>query len=321
MESRKHVETSNSETGYTWLYRASVRNSGLRVFVTILAIGLGAGIFVWYSHAGYDTSPDSKFGLIYAILGTLLLVLAAVLFSLRRRSHSRRSLGGLRASLGWHMCFAIVGLALLGMHSFGELNPRTGTYALYGMIALVLSGLIGRMLDRLMPRLIAAEAHKALTLEGEDRLETISQELQAIVGYNTQQVRVFATLQDEKKASVALQPKQARNWREQTLHTPWDLAYISLESTPQELSREHSQYRFVPDKKSGLMMPGALMPGTQQHMGELEEVQQAMSHEIFYRYIIRYWRRFHILLALVTLGLVAWHIEFALQLMIPTMFH
>ncbi|MGH2510509.1 MAG: hypothetical protein ACRDHZ_24300, partial [Ktedonobacteraceae bacterium] len=136
----------------------------------------------------------------------------------------------------------------------------------------------------------------------------------------------FAAPQDENSMSLSsskreLAPQRARNWREQTLHTPWDLAYISLESTPQELSRENGQYRFVPDKKSGLMLPGALMPGTQQQMGELEEVQQAMSRELLYRYIIRYWRRFHILLALVTLGLVIWHIEFALQLMLPAMLH
>ncbi|MGH2510462.1 MAG: hypothetical protein ACRDHZ_24060, partial [Ktedonobacteraceae bacterium] len=179
MERRNNVEAPESEAGYSWLYWASARHSSIRVLVTLLVIGLGAGFFAWYTHAGYDASPDSEFGIGYALFGTLLLLLAGTLFSLRRRSRHRRTLGGLRASLGWHMCFAIMGLAFLIMHSFGELNPRTGTYALYGLISLVISGLIGRALDRLMPRLIAAEAHKALTLEGEDRLETISQKLQA----------------------------------------------------------------------------------------------------------------------------------------------
>ncbi|MEO7020905.1 MAG: hypothetical protein ABI234_12195 [Ktedonobacteraceae bacterium] len=327
MESRKNAETPGSETGYSWLYQASVHNSAVRVLVTGLVISLGAGFFAWYMRSGHDASPDSKIGFMYALLGTLFLLLAATLFSLRRRSHYRRTLGGLRASLGWHMCCALMGLAFLAMHSFGELNPRSGTYALYGMISLVISGLIGRVLDRLMPRLIATEAHKALTLEGEDRLEAISQKLQAIVGHNTQHVHAFTTPHDEKNVSPSfpttseLLPQRALNWRDQTLHTPWDLAYISLESTPQELSREGGQYRFVPDKKSGLLQPGALMPGTQQQIGELEEVQQAMRRELFYRYITRYWRRFHIFLALVTLGLVVWHIVFALQLLLPTMLH
>ena len=88
--------------------------------------------------------------------------------------------------------------------------------------------------------------------------------------------------------------------KDQALQTPWDLAYISLEATPQELSLETNHYRFIPDKKSGLVRPGALMPGAQEHISELQEVEHAMQRELFYRYVIRYWRKFHILLALLT---------------------
>ena len=56
-------------------------------------------------------------------------------------------------------------------------------------------------------------------------------------------------------------------------------------------------------------------------MEELDEVRRAMQHELFYRYIIRYWRKFHILLALTTIGLLIWHIVYALQLMLPVIFH
>ena len=45
------------------------------------------------------------------------------------------------------------------------------------------------------------------------------------------------------------------------------------------------------------------MPGAQEHISELQEVEQAMQRELFYRYVIRYWRKFHILLALLTLAL------------------
>jgi hypothetical protein len=63
------------------------------------------------------------------------------------------------------------------------------------------------------------------------------------------------------------------------------------------------------------------MPGAQQHIHELEVVQGAMKRELFYRYITRYWRRFHVLLALTTVGLVIWHIVYALQLLLPTLLH
>lgn len=325
---RERFDEPKGEAGYSWLYRATVLNGGARVLMTLLVIGLSAGIFVWYSRVSNDASPDSPLGLIYASIGSLLLLLAATLFSLRRRSHKQRQIGGLRASLGWHMCFAIIGLAFLGMHSFGEFNPRTGTYALYGMVALVISGLIGRMLDRLMPRLIAAEAHQALTAQGEDRIETISEQLQAMVVHNTQDIRGFAAPGNAPRSSnrsLATLPqggmlaKQDQK-HERGLSMPWDLAYITLEETPQELSRESGSFRLVPDRKSNLLRPGALMPGTQEHMGELEDVRRAMQRELFYRYIIRYWRKFHVLLALVTVGLLVWHLEFAFQLMIPTFF-
>ena len=108
---------------------------------------------------------------------------------------------------------------------------------------------------------------------------------------------------------------------DQPLQTPWDLAYISLEATPQELSREAGHFRFVPDKKSELIRPGALMPGAQEHISELKVVERAMQREQYYRYIIRYWRRFHILLALLTIALTIWHLVYAAQLLLPTFLH
>lgn len=322
---RRQFEEQKGEVGYSWLYRASVQNGGVRVLVTLLVIGLAAGFYAWYSQTSADASPDSLVGLMYASLGTVFLLMAATLFSLRRRSHRHRRVGGLRASLGWHMCFALIGLALLGMHSFGEFNPRTGTYALYGMVALVISGLIGRVLDRLMPRLVAAEAHQALTAQGDDRIETISEKLQAIVVHNTQDLHSFPARDDAShpvsRSLATLSQGGKLAGQGQALRMPWDLAYISLESTPQEISREAGSFRLVPDKKSNLLRPGALMPGTQEQMGELEEVRRAMQHELFYRYVTRYWRKFHVLLALATIGLLIWHIVYALQLMLPVLFH
>jgi hypothetical protein len=46
-------------------------------------------------------------------------------------------------------------------------------------------------------------------------------------------------------------------------------------------------------------------------------VQQALKQEAFFRYVIRFWRVFHIALAVVTVGLTLWHLEFAFSLIIP----
>jgi hypothetical protein len=307
----------------------------MRLVIIFLGTGLGVAFYVWYTQQGNDASPDSLAGYAYAITGTIFLLLAAFLYALRRRSHSKRAVGQLNKSLNWHICFGVLGLVFLFFHSFGNFNPRSGTYALYGLIALTLSGIVGRFLDRLVPRLIAGEVHKALTIQGDDRIENISQKLQAIVVHNSQKLRGFTPIPGAKSYpgrdksgpfGWAPLPGPISNdfssgYKDQPLHTPWDLAYISLEATPQELSNEAGQYRFIPDKKSELTRPGALMPGAQEHISDLQEVERAMQREQFYRYIIRYWRKFHIMLALLTLALMLWHLIYAAQLLLPTLLH
>ncbi|HLI09273.1 MAG TPA: hypothetical protein VKV40_22115 [Ktedonobacteraceae bacterium] len=311
------TESQQGEKGYSWLFFSAGRPWLVALLVTLLLLALSVAFFVWYLHHSSDLSSDSIAGYAYAISGTICLVLAATLYSVRRRSR-RRAVGQLNAALNWHVFLGILGIALLFMHSFGNFNPRTGTYALYGMIALVISGFVGRTLDRIMPRLIAGEVRKALTEQGDDRIEHISQKLQSIVVHNNERVQAFSAGSPAAAKSLVPVPFEPTK---QSLNTPWDLAYISLEATPQELSAEAPQYRFIPDKKSNLARPGALMPGAQEHISELERVQQAMRREQFYRYIIRYWRLFHVALALLTVGLTIWHIVYAAQLLIPTFLH
>jgi hypothetical protein len=191
------------------------------------------------------------------------------------------------------------------------------------MVAHVISGFIGRVLDPYMPRLIAREVQNALTARGEDRIETISQKLQTIVAHNAEALhsrrveeKFIAYLSSQTQDPIHDTSTVSFDFEGHPLHTPWDLAYISLEATPQELSRMVGQHRFVPDKQSALTRPGALMPGAQEQMSELRDVQRAMQREQCYRYIIRYWRVFHVLLALLTIGLTAWHIIYAAQLLL-----
>ncbi len=318
------------ETGYSWLYFSGGKARFLSLIVILVGATIGGAFYVWYTQHSNDGSPDSIAGYAYAIIGTIFLLLAAILYSLRRRSFKKRATGQLHKSLNWHICFGVLGLVFLFLHSFGNFNPRTGTYALYGMIVLAVSGAVGRFLDRLVPRLIAGEVHKALTVKGDDRVETISQKLQAIVVHNTQDLRGFTPVAGEKSHIASTSPVPLSGpasgefsfmSNDQALQTPWDLAYISLEATPQELSREANHYRFVPDKKSNLMRPGAFMPGAQEQISELRKVERAMQRELFYRYIIRYWRKFHVLLALLTLALTVWHLVYAAQLLIPVFLH
>jgi len=304
---------SEGEKGYPW-YFFSVTHAWVKSLLVALLVIISAGaLYLWYSRVGTDRAPDSVLGLSYALAGTLCLGLSAALYTLQRRSR-KRALGHLNGALHWHIALGVMGLALLFMHSFGNFDLVSGTFALYGLIALVISGFIGRSLNHIVPRLIATEVHKALTAQGEDRIETISQQLQHIVVHNTQELAAF-------NVASAAEKRPRRFASSPDLQTSWDLAYITLEETPQELSRDTTQHRFVPEKRSPLTRPGGLIPGAQQHISAIHSVQTALQREQCYRYIIRYWRMFHIGLAVLTALLTLWHITYAAQLLLPTLFH
>ncbi len=302
------------ERGYPWFFSYFTPARVKALLVTLVILGINGAVYFWYSRNGSDPYPDSVVGLIFAIIGTLCFACAGILYTLKRRSR-KRAIGTLNGALQWHIAFAILALALLFMHSFGNFNPRTGTFALYGMIAMVISGFIGRALDHFMPRLITEEVQKALTAQGDDRIATISRKLQDIVVYNRQEVQPFQT--PDASTQTVRSGRQGTASAFSSGAASWDLAYISLEETPQELSRNEQHYRFVPDRKSALVEPGALMPGAQAQLAAIEDVQKALQREQFFRYIIRYWRVLHICIALATLGLTLWHIEYAITLWLP----
>ncbi len=239
--------------GYGWLFFNPSNQWKVSSLVSLAILAVSIIFFVWCTRVSDDMGGDSFAGLVFAVASTVFMFLAAISFSLRRRS-PKRSVGTLNGVLNWHVCFGTLSLVMVFMHAFGNYNPRTGTYALYGMIALVISGAIGRLLDRMVPRMLAGEVNKVLTAQGEDRVDSIWRKLQT------------GELQNPQNAFYA---------------------------------------RYY--------------PGTNSDISTIEEVQGALKQEMFLRCIIRYWRVFHIMLAVVTVGVTLWHIEYALALIIPTL--
>jgi len=317
------TQSSHSrEKGYPWLFFHLRSSWGTRLLLALLVCVLSGAFYIWYGQSGYDTTPDSWAGLGYAVLGTIFLILAAVLYSIRRRLR-KRTIGQLNTSLHWHVLLAITGLIVLFMHAFGHFAMISGTFALYSMVVLVISGFVGRILDHIIPRLIAREVDKVLTMQGDDGVESISQKLRAVIVHNTQENRGIIVSQSQAPISthIPMPGSVPFTTNSQSLGASWDLAYISLEPTQQELDLNAPHYRFIPDKKSPLNRPGALMPGAEEHLSALQDMQLAMRREQFFRYIIRYWRVLHILLAFITIGLVTWHIIFASTILWPRFFH
>lgn len=249
----------------------------------LLTIAL-AGIFIFYIRYLYsatDMSPDSLIGYIYAVTGTLLLLMTIGLYVWRKRikKHSRAKL---HTFLSLHIGLGSLSLILLWMHAAGNYNPRSGTYALYALIITVVTGIIGRFFDRYCSSMAAKQMAVALTSTGEDRIDILERELQNI-GVKTEEKKIH------KKYGL------------------WDISFsgAAVNSSP-----------FI--SKHGISEASIADPGTkaQKLLKELNTVRAAHKKEYMYRFMIRAWRKFHVLATVVTLGLIAWHIEFAVTLLL-----
>jgi len=306
--------TKKGKKGSPWLFFHLSSQWKLSFLVSLVIVAMSIGFFVWCTHVSDDRGGDSFVGLVFALTSMIFLFLAAVAFSLQRRAR-KRSVGELNAALNWHVCFGMIALVMVFLHAGGNYNPRTGTYALYAMVALVISGLVGRALDRLMPRLIAQEVHKVLTAQGEDRIESLSRTLQSASMQKSQELPLPQPLQSRGPDPISLDRAGAPEG--QGMLQSWDIAYVSLEDIPEEL-KPYSD-RGIADGRSKSIRSDALSPDIEEQISALEEIEQARERELFFRSVIRYWRIFHIALAVVTVGLTLWHIEYALILIIPAL--
>jgi hypothetical protein len=320
--SQRQWRRGQSEKGYSWSFFHVGPSWVTGLLATVIVIGAASSFYIWYCQFGNDMAPDSPAGYSFAIAGTLCTVLAATLYAIRRRSQ-KLAMGQLNAALNWHVFFAVMGIAFLLMHSFGNFHAKTGTYALYGLIALIVSGFIGRAMDRLMPWLIAREVDAMLTVQGDDRIENNSRSLQsqANVAYNSPGMHssLSASAPAQMQGFAVRQGQVAPNsfYRDgQPLSMPWDLAFLASGISPDEIIREEDIRNFMSNKHEIPVQPGKLMIQAKQQMAEIRKGERAMQREQFYRCVIRYWRRFHVGLALLTLGLIIWHLMYVGELIL-----
>ena len=278
-----------------------------------LAAGIGLAYLYIRSSQSTDFSPDSTYGYGFAIAGTSLLLLVGLGYPLRKRL-GRRWPGRLHTFLAWHMTGGLLGLLLILMHAAGNFNPRSGTYALYGLIGIVISGFIGRAIDRLAPRKAAKAALEALSASGEERLDDLEQELDALAD-------------DVRAQQEALSQPESQG-------TPWDLAYYDLDPELAEIPSLLSQgvrsdtspildltqisapLVAQPSQRLRRLSVAERRQSTGEVARQASELQRALAREQFYLSLVRVWRRVHTLVSLVALGLLLWHLEYAATLLL-----
>ena len=133
-----------------------------------------AASVVWGMHAHLERYITPQRGLGYwlgIIGGSLMLVL--LLYSARKRLSWLRWLGGIPAWFEFHMVLGVVGPILILFHANFSLGATNSNVALFSMLLVALSGVIGRYIyTRLHARL---EGHED-TLE---QLKTVGEKLRS----------------------------------------------------------------------------------------------------------------------------------------------
>jgi hypothetical protein len=120
--------------------------------------------------------PSGSFGHLYGNVG-IALILGNLLYVVRRRLVSVAWLGSMRAWMDWHVFSGIVGPAFVLLHSAFTLRTWPAIVSAGSLVIVVATGLFGRYLYRLVPRIsdgrqepadeLAADVdHALMTLRG-----------------------------------------------------------------------------------------------------------------------------------------------------------
>ena len=133
--------------------------------ISLFIVLILSGIYIAYE---IMTEPKGghPFGHIIGIIGTLLMVLTELLYSLRKRTRLLNWAGPVRHWLSFHIVTGIVGPAMVLMHTGLEFRGLAGISFLLTAIV-VSSGFIGRYLYTALPRTLSGVVASRQELEAE----------------------------------------------------------------------------------------------------------------------------------------------------------
>ena len=114
----------------------------------LLILGIAALAFgAWYIGKLKLYEPDSPLGYNLGLVGGIAMALL-LFYPLRKRVRFMRSLLPLKYWFGAHMALGVFGPVLIMYHSNFQLHSKNGAIAFYSMMAVFLSGLVGRVIYR-----------------------------------------------------------------------------------------------------------------------------------------------------------------------------
>lgn len=200
--------------------REKVFRGAWRVSITVLvALVL---FLAWMVQSGMLYEANSDFAYYIGLIGGLLM-LSLLLYPLRKRVAFFERLGSMESWFRFHMVAGIVGPLLVLFHSTFRTGSLNGAAALYAMLLVAISGVMGRFIYRHIHRGLYG---KKLTLEDVSGLVTeCAEHIKSVYALQPDiepRLKAFHDAAFDQSGSVMF-----RTWRFLTLH--WKSRRLSKE--------------------------------------------------------------------------------------------
>lgn len=122
------------------------RRLGLNHLWLVLGSGLAIGLPIYFTWHPY--SPKAFVPLVLGIVGSVMMVLGAFLYALRKRVKVLRNMGRMSFWLDAHITLCILGPLLVVYHTAFAVKSPNAAVAFYAMLIVVASGVVGRYIYR-----------------------------------------------------------------------------------------------------------------------------------------------------------------------------
>lgn len=161
--------------------KLKIRNLIFSLILVLLFVAL------WTLPFSYSTLRTIR--LIFGITGTFLMLSTELFYSLRKEGAIKT--GSLRTWLRTHIATGLIGPALVIWHADFRF-PGLGGAISYLTIIVVISGLFGRYIYRLIPRTIKGQARDVTDIKFEE--DQIEKELRVLLAEQPEQLRIFSEM-------------------------------------------------------------------------------------------------------------------------------
>ena len=176
-----------------------------RIFPIVTAIMVMTAVVAgWLERDEEYLTPDTGTGYWLGIYGSAAMLLLLV-YSFRKRAKSARLLGSIPFWFRTHMLLGVIGPLLILFHANFKLGPLNSNVALFAMLIVALSGVVGKFLyGKIHMGMYGNKAHANEILAEADELKKyLGEEMQA-AAFVSKELNAFSETIKDKSPTSAL---------------------------------------------------------------------------------------------------------------------